>query len=145
MQKIELKFVAGTKLIKLLVVDKIEVYYVSVSYRSLDLYHNSRFVTKNKLITFNQKLIFLCQTLLVGLVNGSVNVNVVGFPRGLENDDIIEWKGQAANRRTMGVLIIKNEDSSKKFCLEVHGFRNRVNLSKMFSMRNVIEKNKFFN
>jgi len=64
----------------------------------------------------------------VGLVNGSVNVNVVGFPRGLENDDIIEWKGQAANRRTMGVLIIKNEDSSKKFRLEVHGFRNRISV-----------------
>jgi len=49
------------------------------------------------------------------------------FPNGLENDDIIQWKGKAGVSKAKGVMVIKPASSrDTSFRLEIHSFRKRI-------------------
>lgn len=74
-------------------------------------------------------LFFLVVNFHVIFVASQARLN---FPRGLENDDIIEWSGRVSSRKSTANLVIKprmTRPNTKHFRLEVQGFRNRVVIS----------------
>ena len=67
----------------------------------------------------------------------------VDFPNGLENDDIIRWKGVTGKTKLIAVMVIRPASTrAKSFRLEIQAFRKRVKDSCL--QNNVFFSNNFY-